>query len=345
MLIGLGLATPAFGSSHVTMLASDGKTVIVPFNLTIVENPEQIEMETISNKAQTLFQAKDYDGLEGFIQKLRDSKEQFAGGSWKFYFVYCGVGLAQSAPESEWKAHIAALREWVGARPNSITAHVALADALTTYAWKARGNDWADTVTDEGWMLFKQRLNEAVKVLDDAKELKEKCPYWWSVLLTTELGLGTSRAKYDATFEKAIHTWPGYAPFYVRRERYLLPRWYGEEGEWESDLDQSASKIGGDDGDLLYARGVASMQCMNIYDNVFTETAASWARVNRGLEIMEKRFPDSLVAPSEHAHLAVLAGDARTARKYFDELGGRVDLCSWETKAEFVRCAAWAYSN
>lgn len=56
-------------------------------------------------------------------------------------------------------------------------------------------------------------------------------------------------------------------------------------------------------------------------------------------------LPYSLSAPGEHAHLAVLAGEARTARKYFEQLGGKVDLCCRESRAEFVRRAVWAYSN
>lgn len=317
----------------------------LPFHVTVVENPEENQIGVVTNQTQKLFQTKDYDGLEALVRKLRDSKEQFGGGTWKFYGVYIGLALPQSASEAEWKAHLAALQAWIDARPNSITARVALADALTTYAWKARGNDWASAVTDEGWQLFHQRLIEAVKVLDDAKGLKDKCPYWWSVLLRADLGLGPPRSQYDATFDEAIHAWPGYTAFYSRRARHLLPRWYGQEGEWESDLEKSASKIGGEDGDLLYARTVAYMHEANLYDNIFKETAVSWPRVNRGFEIMEKRFPNSVFAPSEHAYLAVLSGDQRTARKYFDQLAGKVDLCTWHSVADFASTAQWVYSN
>jgi hypothetical protein len=162
--------------------------------------------------------------------------------------------------------------------------------------------------------------------------------------LTTQLGLPTERSQYDATFEEATRNWPDYSPYYCRRALYLLPRWNGTEGEWESNLEKSADRIGGEEGDLLYARVVWSMHQSHVYKNIFRENELSWPRVNKGFEIMEAQFQDSLAAKSEHAYLAALAGDAGTSRKYFDELGGRVDLSVWNSQGDFQRFATWAYS-
>ena len=247
-------------------------TAVLPFQITIVETIETKEIRDITNQANILFQAKDYDGLDAFARKLRNSKERYANGSWKFYFVYVGLNLSEKAPDAEWAAHLAALHDWINAKPNSITARVALANDLVSYAWKARGSDWADKVTDEGWSLFDQRLNEAFQVLNEAKPLNEQCPFWWSVMLQTELGLCRERAEYDATFEEATRAWPDYSPYYCRRAWYLLPRWSGTEGEWESDLEKSADRIGGEEGDLLYARTVWSMHQSRLFTNIFEES-------------------------------------------------------------------------
>ena len=153
----------------------------MPFPVTLVETDETKEINDISNQANVLLLAKDYDGLDAFARKLRDSKESYDAGAWKFYFVYCGLDLPEEASNADWTVRLAALQDWINARTNSITARVAMANDLVTYAWKARGDGFADTVTEEGWQLFNQRLNEAVKVLDAAKLLKEQCPYWWSV--------------------------------------------------------------------------------------------------------------------------------------------------------------------
>jgi hypothetical protein len=313
--------------------------------ISVVVSPETKEMRAIDEQAMTLLQEKNYDGLDAYAKKMLDSKERYDGGAWKFYFVYDGLNLPGNASDADWAARLAALQDWVNVRPDSITARVALANDLVSYAWKARGSDWASTVTDERWQLFGQRLNEAVKVLNAAQSLKEHSPLWWSVMMQAELGLSYPRPLCDATFKDATLEWPDYTPYYNRRAIYLLPRWHGTPGEWESDLNKSADRIGGEAGDLLYARVVWCIHQTHAYDNMFRQCALSWSRVNQGFEIMEKQFPDSIAAKSEHAYLATLAEDNAVARKYFDELGGKVDLSVWLTKDAFIELSSRAYSN
>jgi len=45
--------------------------------------------------------------------------------------------------------------------------------------------------------------------------------------LTTYLGLGADRSRYDETFTEATREWPDYSAYYNRRAYFLLPRWYG----------------------------------------------------------------------------------------------------------------------
>lgn len=316
----------------------------MPFAVTAVETAETKEMNDISNQANVLLQAKNYDSLDALARKLRDSKEYYAAGGPKFYSVYAGLDLPETASNAEWTARLAALQDWINARTNSVTARLAMAHDLVTYAWNARGDGWADTVTEEGWRLFNQRLNRAVKVLNEARPLKENSPYWWSVLLVTDLGLSTDRSQYDATFQEATRAWPDYTPYYDHRAWYLMPRWHGTNGEWESDLEKSTDRIGGEKGDLLYARVVWCMHQSHSYPNIIKDSNLSWPRVNKGFEVIEKQFPNSLAAKSEHAYLAVLARDGTVARKEFDQLQGRMDLSVWPNPARFLAFAYWTYS-
>ena len=58
-----------------------------------------------------------------------------------------------------------------------------------------------------------------------------------------------------------------------------------------------------------------------------------------------KRYPTSLAVKSERAYLAGMAGDRPKARKYFDALGGKVDLSVWDTRNNFVEHAQIAYAE
>ena len=317
----------------------------LPFQVEVTQTPEEKEKQEIKDLAKSLFSAKDFDRLDALAKKHRESKEHYADGVWKLNEVYGGLYLDKQASDAQWKEHLAALQDWVTAKPGSITARVALADELVTYAWKARGGGYAKTVTREGWKLFGERLKQAADVLAEARSFKESCPRWWSVRLTIALGLGADRADYDRIFNEAIAFDPTYTIYYTRKSYYLLPRWHGRPREWEAFLTRAADNLGGEDGDVLYARVVWSLHSYRAFSNIFDENRISWERTEKGFEVLAKRYPDSLAVKSERAYLAGLAGDLPKVRGYYDALDGKVDLSVWDSRDSFVEHAQIAYAK
>jgi hypothetical protein len=316
----------------------------LPFIVTVVEGEEARERSDITNKAVALLDAKDYDKLDEFAAKLRSSKEAWATGQWKLQEFYSSF-VPRKVSDPVFEAQLGALHNWVNARTNSITARLALADCLVQYAWNARGSGWANTVTSENWRLFAQRLNQAVQLLNEAKRLPEQCPVYWSIRMRAALGLQASKIESDKIFKEAKDSVPDYHDIYIRRATDLLPRWNGSPGEWEVDLTKSADQIGGEKGDMLYAQVTWYMHHSYSSTNVFKEYNVSWSRANRGFDVIETQFPDSLDAKSERAKLATLAGDRNTARESFEKLNGQVVLNIWRTETNFVRFARWAYAK
>jgi hypothetical protein len=292
------------------------------------------------------FEKQDYDELEKLAEEGRSAGDAWPDGDWKVVPVYVGLELSADEDDSAWLARQKALEAWIQARPESITARVALARHLTDYAWKARGGGGADTVSDNAAQLFEARLRQAAAGLQDAKALKAKCPVYWTAVMTVAMGLGTPREQYNQIFQEAIRAYPDYPPIYVKRGMFLLPRWYGEEGEWVADLGKSADKIGGEPGDILYAQVAWGERGFSSQKNIFEEnTNLSWERVDRGCSALEKKFPDSLEANHMHGHLAGLAGDGKTAKKYLMKTEGKVTLWAWDSKVEFIDFANWALAQ
>ena len=118
----------------------------MPFKVQVTQTPEEKEKQEIQEQAKNLFSAKDFDKLDALARKHRESKEHYADGAWKLNEVYAGICLDKQASEAQWQEHLAALEDWVKAKPASITARVALADELVTYAWKARGGGYANVL-------------------------------------------------------------------------------------------------------------------------------------------------------------------------------------------------------
>jgi Domain of unknown function (DUF4034) len=312
-----------------------------PVKISVVDTKEKQERQKLRAKIIALLEAKDYDKLDEIADGLRASKASWSTGHWKLANFYAGLETSNKPPDVSWETRIAALQDWVTARPQSINARVALAYSLVGYAWDARGSGWADTVTEEGWRLMGERLNQATKVLDDAGELKAHCPVAWSVRMKVGLGLGMGKTEFKALFDDALRTNPDYSAYYYRRAMYLLPRWFGEPGEWESDLAKSADKIGGKEGDVLYAQVVWCIYETIGAGDFFSANGLSWPRVNRGFDGIEMNFPDSLEVISAHAILAVLAADKQQARKCLNQTAGQVDLAAWRTKQYYIDCVKW----
>lgn len=315
------------------------------FTIHVVRTAEDMEQAEISRQTLSLLSAGDYDGLEALAAKYRASQESYANGMWKLSYYYDGLEPGDNEAELVWQARLKRLRDWNQNKPDSVTARVALGQFWIGYAWKARGYGWADTVTDEGWREMSDRLENAAQALREAGRMKDRCPVLRSSLLRFALGNEKDRTEYDQMFNQDIAEFPDYEPYYNSRAIFLLPRWYGEDGEWVRDLTNYANRIGGEKGDMIYAQVVWNTHHYGGRIDIFDEKAKdkpSWERVDRGFTAILKRWPDSIAAKNERAHLAALAGEREAARKYFAETKGEVDLNSWVAKGEYEEAYQWA---
>ncbi len=303
----------------------------------------------VTREVSDLLENGDFDTLEAMGNKLRKSKAQIANGLWHLSFFYHNIGdlHQRGGIEADWKARQELIQRWVKAKPDSITARMALACFHRGYAWDARGYGFARTVTEDGWRLFRERHRRAKQVLMDAKKLEQKCPMWWADLQDVALAEGWNLDEFNKVFDEAIAFEPENALNYRMKSTYLLPRWYGKkEGVWQQFAAEACDKLGGEAGDIQYARIGWKFHENEIYDDFLKESQYSWPRMKKGMEAIIRRYPDSLSAPSELACLAVQAKDQECARLMFKRIGSKVDFSVWEKdKARFLRDRAWAFSK
>jgi hypothetical protein len=146
-----------------------------------------------------------------------------------------------------------------------------------------------------------------------------------------------AKPQYEALFQKAVETDPDYATsYYNAMAYYLMPRWHGARGELADFLQKSADKIGGEEGDVLYAR-MAWHLTFRISGDVFDDDNVSWERADRGFQIIEKRFPNSLRVKNQRVYLALMgAKTAQMPRQLIAELHGEIDPKVWASKETFA---------
>jgi hypothetical protein len=257
-----------------------------------------------------LYQEK-FAELESMASEIRSRKERFPGGSWKLNSFYTGLGGpndGDNTPQSEWEMHINKLRKWLSQSPDSITAHVGLAEALLNYAWQARGNGFSNTVTPEGGQVYVKFSAMAEEVLNDARRLSEKCPHWYVSMLRIAQGMGWDLASFDKLFDEAVALEPTYYYYYRVKAMNLLPRWHGQPGEWEQFIDEAARKMGGKQGAILYYLITSHLQFF-YGTSYFEKSQVSWPKMKEGYIALEKTYGTDEEKMNEVCRLSMMAHD------------------------------------
>lgn len=319
----------------------DQEEALEAIRLQPVTDPAADKIEAYRKQMAELFYAQNFDALEKEAAAARASKEVFGNGSWKIVQFYEAFGRKNKDAQGIWNVTEDNLQAWLKAVPDSLAARIAYADFLTDYAWHARGTGYADTVTNEGQRLMEERLSKAGDVLAEALKLPEKDPVLHLAALHVALGTGLEKPSYDKLLDDAREAEPKFWGYDVARAYSLLPRWYGNRGDWEAFAAQAAERPDGP-GAEVYAR--IAMRMVDFHQNIFRESNASWPKTKEGLDILHKKYPDSVEILSYAALLATCAFDNEAAKAYFEELGDRFLERSavWPSKESFVHYRKWA---
>jgi hypothetical protein len=287
---------------------------------------------------------KDYDKLEKTAHEARTGKTRFNGGVWKLLDVYEALAapiVGPAASEEDWKFHIASLKAWESARPESVTAMLALAETYVSYADKARGTGYADTVSEAGWKLHNERIAMSASTLAEAAKLKEKCPYWYEVMQHVALSQGWGKAQARKLLDDAIAFEPTYYHYYREYANFLLPKWYGQPGETEAFAEDTSNQIGGQEGKFVYFEiaGLASCQCDSDDSHM---QYLSWPRIKEGYAALGQLYGYSNLKRNRFAHMAVEANDKPAAQQAFAMIGDDWDHTVWRSSRNFESAKNWA---
>lgn len=278
-----------------------------------------------------------FDQLDCLGDQARAKKERFPGGHWKIHELYNGLDdptPGKHATEADWQELMQLLQSWVQTHPQSATARVALAWAWISYADDARGEGYADTVSDKGWKLYAERTAKAEKVLDEAAALPVKCPEFYNVKFNIAENQSWGKEKILALFREASAFEPGYY-YYGRAVAMLLePKWFGESGDTAKFLQNAADRIGGEKGDAYYFL-VASSR--DVVCGCQDQPQVSVERIERGYNATERMYGVSMVNLNGLAYLALYGGrpDINLADQTFQRIGDQWVKDRWNDEKTF----------
>jgi len=298
------------------------------------------------NTIARMLKEEKFDALDYVADQARTGKERFPGGAWKLHTVYAGLSSTVQFPvthatDEDWEQLIQQLQRWVSARPQSVTARVALAYAYLGCAYKVRGDGDANTVSEGGWKLIRERTAEARRILEEAKALPTKCPEWYVAMQFVARYQGWNGDEERALFYEANRLEPGYYYNAAAFAGNLLPEFGGKAGDTEKFVEQVSDRISGERGDIFYFQ-VATAP--GLICRCEQDPNLSWERIERGFEASEKQYGVSLLNLNRIAFLASHYGrlDAVAADKALTRIGDQWNEETWETQKDFDSVKQWA---
>jgi hypothetical protein len=331
-------------AAMLALAAVSGRGQILP----IPSAPAALDSEDVSaheglmiHTVRTYLVEGKFDEIDRLADQYRRSKERWPGGNWKLRTLYEALD-APHQTDKDSADHLEHLREWMTARPESITARVALATSLHRWAWVARGNSTADKVTAEGWQLFELRIKEAQAVLESARDIKVMCPQWYSEEMTVGLAQGWNAQQMQELFARAVQFEPEWQFYYKERANYLLPKWYGGTNDATSFAKDAADRLRGDLGDRMYFE-MATVIIKRGNGNLdrFVK-AMDWQRIQRGYQQLTTQFGSDRSQQNRLAFMAYKFNDSDMARQQFASIGNDWASHVWKDRAFFDKVRDWS---
>jgi len=294
--------------------------------------------DEVAIQSSEALKARKYEELEATANKARDGRQRLTGGFWKLNEIYRGIefpNFGKNSAESEWQAHFARLQEWKKTIPESITARIALAQAWASYGFEARGEGYINSVSDENLHLFQERVDNARKELDEARPLNKNCPDWYVQMLRVGFAQGWSLSKYDSVFEEGFLIEPTYYLLQREKVQYLLPQWYGKEGDLGRFITENSARIDGVEGDIMYFELVSTMQAV-FRSETTRMPGLNWAKIKRGYDELKNQYGVDKYRKNMFLYLAYFNhNDMPTADAAFKEVGDDWDPDVWGLKKAF----------
>ncbi|MDF1663058.1 MAG: hypothetical protein P1V97_14885 [Planctomycetota bacterium] len=186
------------------------------FDIAQTERSKQLEKEFWKPLRE-----KNWKSLEANLKATRNTKPE-AGSTTEPLNRF----MVRVLEEVYWPGQF---NTWCKAQPKSAMAFLFRGRAGIDYAWAARGTGFANTVSNDAFKVFHERLLQAKSDLEKAATLDPDCPEAHSLRITVHKGLSQGRPHFQL-LQKVIEKNPVLLDAYARSLSASFPKW---GGSWE----------------------------------------------------------------------------------------------------------------
>jgi Domain of unknown function (DUF4034) len=261
-----------------------------------------------------LFVREQFDDLDRLFDDWNNPSDRMADGRWKLDIFEIAMQYEFSNSHA-WDTSYQRVQRWREKSPKSRAA--ALTEALYWYgyAWSARGNGYARSVTPEGWKLFQERLQKAEAVLLESKPYTSSSPLWGRICIDIGTGLGWSKEKLLEIFHESTKREENFYSMYVGMVASLAPKWGGDWRLVDTFIKDAIKNTQEVDGYSMYTRLYwAINQREDLEFDLFQDSLTSWADMKRGFEDIIRNYPHSALDINTFAAVACIAATRKPSR-------------------------------
>lgn len=284
--------------------------------------PDKAELRRYRLEIADLVDRSDFEGLEALIAGER------ASGRWTleakpaesaFHEIITDYRFFKSRDVEA--RNLRFLNGWRAAYPASSAPPSLLARLHVMRAW--RGEEQWDESLDEKTKdeVFYDHLLQGHRALEEALEAGvvpdvETFRIW----LDIARGLHAEDLVRQAILAAGREKRPDYLPLYRGYMLSLFPRWFGSFEVYANFCDRMYRSLGGEDGEILYARLCGYILESNSPGEFLNGAPFNRARIHGGYRRCFERFPHSVRIASEYHQLSRLLGNVDGQNWIFEEV-------------------------
>jgi hypothetical protein len=260
------------------------------------------------------FKKGDFETLElqlaAILQERKRDKDGYSFLS-KAYDQLCRNPDARYAIEKS----LGAFEAWLQHNPSSHFANAAIGMFFLEYAWHARGEGLAMTMTQEGHRLYKERLVKAREYLEKAYLLDPSDAMVPSRLIIVVTGLGPDYMEMEKQFQRAIQADRSEFGAYGAKLTYLMPKWHGTRDMMLAFARQTARNAPPDSlAPRVLAKAHWEIHVWSEDQRSYFKNPEVWNEVKTVYTTLIRQFPESNELHNWFAKTAYLADDLETAK-------------------------------
>jgi hypothetical protein len=269
---------------------------------------------------------------------MLERQERLPDGSWKLAATLDGLGELFQL-QLNWELHAFLIDRWRKESPSSSNA--AIIDALYwyKYAWEARGGGYASAISAKALEVFRLRLANARRVLEQTKAFAGNNPYWYTLMLGIATGEGWSLDQQIAIFKEATARQPLFDPSYARMMQRLTPRWGGSIEQAQSFVATAVKLTEALEGKTLNARLYSVYAATESNRQPFSDLEIPWPLMKAGFDDLIQSYPSPWNI-NAYARFACQAGDKTTFLGLLPRLENVYRVYAWPGGYSFEICKA-----